>query len=105
MGFNPGGGSGGASNVSGLSDVTLSNPANTQVLSYDSSVAKWKNANAGSGSSPTLANIPAGSNITVDYSGSAYPARPTARTDIVVIWRGPTQPPAMLNGDEWKVTS
>lgn len=38
--------SGGASALSGLSDVTVSNPSNGQVLEYDGTAGKWKNANA-----------------------------------------------------------
>lgn len=96
MGFNPGGGSGGATNVSGLTDVSLNNPANTQVLSYDSAIAKWKNA-ASSGSSPTLANLPSGVTITVMKSSGSWPARPTSRTDIIVQWKGPDPSPSIVS--------
>lgn len=41
MGFNPAGGA-----LSGATDVALSNPATDQVLSYDGSVAKWRNDSA-----------------------------------------------------------
>ena len=42
MGFNPGGGGG----IAGASDVALSSPANNQLLAYEASSAKWKNAGA-----------------------------------------------------------
>ncbi|MDB5163236.1 MAG: hypothetical protein JWO54_147 [Candidatus Saccharibacteria bacterium] len=42
MGFGSGGS--GGSSVAGSNDVALSNPANTEVLSYDSATSKWKNA-------------------------------------------------------------
>ena len=38
MGFNPAGGA-----LSGASDVALSNPANTHVMSFNGAVAKWQN--------------------------------------------------------------
>ena len=46
MGFGSSGG--GQGSVSGSSDVALNNPADSQVLSYDTSSAKWQNTTAGS---------------------------------------------------------
>lgn len=37
------GGGGGATSLSGLDDVSLSTPANNQVLKFDSATSKWKN--------------------------------------------------------------
>lgn len=55
----------------------------------------------------TLVNAAPGTYAIADYvfaATNAYPARPTARTDITVVWRGPTSPASgMLAGDEWKV--
>ena len=48
MGFGGSGGGGGGS-VASSSDVALNSPTNNQVLTYDSSLAKWKNATGGSG--------------------------------------------------------
>lgn len=42
MGFNNGGG--GSASISGASDAALNNPQNSQVLTYDTAAAKWKNA-------------------------------------------------------------
>lgn len=39
----PGGGGGGSSTLSGLTDVTVTSPANNQLLQYDFSTGKWKN--------------------------------------------------------------
>lgn len=52
---------------------------------------------------PTIENIPAGSTLTVFESGGAYPARPTSRTDVTVVWVGSTDPVAVaLDGvDAW----
>jgi hypothetical protein len=46
MGFVAGGGSG---SISGSTDVALNNTANNQVLTYDGTLGKWKNANNASG--------------------------------------------------------
>jgi hypothetical protein len=43
MGFNMGGG-GTPPSIAAGTDVALSNPANNQVLTYDNSIEKWKNA-------------------------------------------------------------
>lgn len=157
MSFNPGGGGG----ISGASDVALSTPQNSQVLTYDSSVAKWKNQNSAGGSSAATAitfapdangdlvatnvqaalveldvekaplshghnasdvnsgtlsieRMPQGATITIDKAkatfGSAAGAwptsRPSARIDIVFVWKGDTDPGTIaLAGDEWKVTA
>ncbi len=55
MGF--GGSSGGSGSLSGSSDVALSSLANSQVLTYDTAVSKWKNQ--------TL-TLPTGNNTSVD---------------------------------------
>lgn len=35
---------------------------------------------------PAIADLPAGSTLSVVYNGTAWPARPTARTDVIVHW-------------------
>lgn len=53
---------------------------------------------------PPVADLPAGSIIAVHWTGSAWPARPTARTDITVHWIGGTEAnaPSGLSGtDVW----
>lgn len=56
---------------------------------------------AGSLSAVTIADLPAGSVIHVAESGGAY-VRPTARTDVCVIFTGTVDPVAVaLNGDKW----
>lgn len=49
--------SGGASNLSGLSDVNISSPSNNQGLIYDSSTSKWKNANIATGDTVSVTQI------------------------------------------------
>ena len=86
MGFG-GNGSGGGS-VAGSSDVALSGPANNEVLTYDSTSSKWKNAVVSGGvSGPiTVESLPAGVTLSLLFTGGVWPARPTERTDILVQW-------------------
>lgn len=51
-----------------------------------------------------LASLPAGSCVVVTWT-TTEPARPTARTDIVVRWRGPATPANAITGDEFVLTS
>lgn len=95
MGF--GGSGGGGGSIASSSDVALNSPTNAQALTYDSATAKWKNATVSGGSSPTVETIPAGSTLTVQKSGGIWPARPTARTDVVVQWKGPDPSPAIVS--------
>ena len=69
-----------------------------QVLTADSSQntgLAW--TTSPTGTAPTLANIPSGSTITVAYTGSSWPARPTSRTDIIVQWKGPDPSPPIVS--------
>jgi hypothetical protein len=91
-----GGGGSGSGSIAGASDVTLNSPADTQVLTYNSSTSKWINANS-TGGSPTYANLPAGSTLTVAKSGGVWPARPTSRTDIIVQWKGADPSPSIVS--------
>lgn len=70
MGFSPAGG-----DISGADDVALSNPANNQVLTYDGTIAKWKNAAAsatprGSQAFTYSGNISVGTGIMPLYNDS-----------------------------------
>lgn len=46
-----GGGGGGSSTLAGLTDTSISSPANGQVLKYNSTSSKWENANESGGGS------------------------------------------------------
>lgn len=59
--------SGGSTTLAGLTDVSITSPANGQVLTYVSSASKWENQNASGGAS----------NITPD----THPSSPTAWDD------------------------
>ena len=76
--------SGTGTGIENADDVFFNNVSDNDTLSYNSSTAKWNNEQP-TGGNPTLATLPAGSTITVKYSGS-WPARPTSRTDIIVQW-------------------
>lgn len=84
MSFNPDAGT--PSSIAGSSDVALDSLQNDQVLAYDQSAAKWQNKVGGG--APTLANLPAGSTLTVwwDTDEAVWPSRPTERTDIYIRW-------------------
>jgi len=71
------------------------------------------NSSSGSPGTPTLANIPAGSVISV-IKNVNWPARPTTRADVTVIWIGADPSPAiisvpgtggMLNGSDLRITT
>lgn len=87
MGF---GGSGGGGNgaIGSATDVALNNPANNQVLTYDGSVGKWKNAIAASGSSELLV---------IKYASGQYPALPATKPAGVtlILFKGPLQPTSL----------
>lgn len=65
----------------------------------------------GGGTSPTLANIPAGSTITVlKDATTGWPTRPTTRTDVIVAWKGADPSPAigtggMLNNVDYRLVT
>jgi hypothetical protein len=53
------------------------------------------------GGAPTLANIPAGSTLTVIEAAGTY-IRPTARADVIVRFQGVSNPGTIaLENDEW----
>lgn len=51
---------------------------------------------AAPGGAVTYETVPAGATFTIDRSGGAWPARPTARTDVVIRWRGVAPPPTLV---------
>ena len=76
MGFGGGGGSGGT--IGSATDVALSSPANGQVLTYNSGVAKWQNQ-ASSGGSNATTGAPGLVQLAGDLGGTATsPTTPTA---------------------------
>lgn len=63
-------GGGGATNLNGLSDVEVSSPSNGQVLSYDSSTAKWENGSVPIASANTVGGIKVGQNLSIQSDGT-----------------------------------
>ena len=47
--------------------------------------------------------MPAGTIIAAKWTGSAWPTRPTSRTDVTVQWIGGSEsnPPPGISGDVW----
>lgn len=82
--------------IAAATDTVLSSPQNNQVLTYNSGTSKWINA-AAPGGSVTVANLPAGTTLTVSKSGGTWPARPTSRTDIIVQWKGADPSPSIVS--------
>lgn len=96
MGF--GGSGGGSGSVAGSSDVALNNPADSQVLSYNASTSKWKNATITQGGGATAGFV------YYTTASSSWPSRPVSATP--VMWVSTTdstalQPTDMVIGDMW----
>jgi len=72
-------GGGGASAVSELTDVSLNNLSNNQILKYNSTLNKWENAN-GSGGSSIIPNPSSDATSTlekIDIDGTVYDLKDT----------------------------
>lgn len=87
------GGGGGSSTLDGLTDVDASSPSTNQFLRW--SGTQWEPG------SISVSVIPAGSVLNVKETGGAY-TRPTARTDVTVIFTGVSDPGSVaIDGDKW----
>jgi hypothetical protein len=62
-----GGGGGGASNLNGLSDVTISSVQNNDLLKYNSTAGVWQNTNLGISVTPTLSGASTTNNTKTLY--------------------------------------
>ena len=62
-----GGGGGGASNLNGLSDVTISSVQNNDLLKYNSTAGEWQNTNLGISVTPTLSGASTTNNTKILY--------------------------------------
>ena len=59
------GGGGGATNLTGLSDVTISSVQNNDLLMYNSTASEWQNTNLGLTIDPSISSITAGGSSTI----------------------------------------
>lgn len=84
MAFNQGGS--GSSSISGANDVALSGAADAQLLAYDASVQKWKNA-----ARPAI--------VPVLSTASSRPSVPAG--SVVMIIGGTARPSWSAPGDLW----
>lgn len=67
------------------------------ILDYDALAGTLTINSAASGlTSVTYADLPAGTTVTVLKSGGVWPARPTARADLIVAWKGADPDPAIV---------
>jgi hypothetical protein len=69
----------------------LSNKPTILALGTTSTTAKAGNY------MPSIADLPSGSTITVLKSSNTWPIRPTARTDIIVQWKGADPSPVIVS--------
>jgi hypothetical protein len=84
----------------GLITVTNDDAADTITVSTlataNSTDAQLRDRTTHTGLMP-VSGLPPGSTLTVQKSGTTWPARPTSRTDIFVIWKGPDPSPAIVS--------
>lgn len=84
---------------------TITVPDNSFAISKVSGLQTALNGKAASSHSHAIADLPANTVFSAYWTGSAWPARPTARTDVPVLWIGGTEanpPSAAVNGkDIW----
>lgn len=66
--------------IKDLSDVDITTPTNGQILKYDSSASKWKNANESSGGllPHLIINSETGATVTATLGGTTYTATETS---------------------------
>lgn len=91
MGFNPG--SNGA--LSSATDVAFNSLQNEEVLTYDTTAAKWQNAASASGATD-LSVTTAASTMTVNSSTGANATLPAATTTVAGVFTGADK--TKLNG-------
>lgn len=77
-----------------ISDLTATGTRNSTTFLRGDGV--WA-VPTGSGGSPTIDTMPAGTTVTVLKAGSTWPARPTSRTDIIVAWKGADPSPTIVS--------
>lgn len=93
--------SSGSLDIEGMMDHlgTVGLVAGTNIeLQYDDVVGEISiNADSGGLSSVAIADLPAGTTLTVLKSGGVWPSRPTSRSDIIVQWKGADPDPSIVS--------
>lgn len=82
MGF--GGSGGGSSAIAGASDVALNNPADSHVLSYDSSTTKWSNASSGAIARVAITAQTASYTLVLSDAGKAVEITSASATNVTI---------------------
>lgn len=77
----------GSTVLSGMTDAAITSPANTQVLTYDSSISKWKNAPIPAGTAPSVRASSSNSGTTGTSATVTVPATAVAG-DLLLVFVG-----------------
>ena len=103
---------GGAGTLSGLTDTTISTPADDQVLTYDSTTGKWINANPSAGGhtmipvTNDIATVAALTDGTDNYVINAYTAKRYSNAEVTTILTTASQDTDTIgywtSDDSWK---
>ncbi len=80
----------------GAADLYRVSPSIGEHRAVAARVTALETAPPPGGGSVTYETVPPGSTFTLDRSGGAWPARPTARTDVVIRWRGVSPAPPLV---------
>lgn len=91
-----GGGGGGSFNLAGANDVALSNPSDSQVLSYNAALDKWQNQIAGS-----AADLIAHENAADPHAAAKYCIMPDGGRHLWTRTTAPTAGDGAIDGDVW----
>lgn len=89
-----------------LADGEMGLESDTGKFKFGNGVQTWSarpyattGSGGGGGGGVTVENLPAGSVVMVKKTGTTWPARPTTRTDLVVVWQGTEpSPPIVTSG-------
>jgi hypothetical protein len=78
-------------------EVNLVEGSNVTITATDDVVNNRVNVTIAAAATISIDNLPAGTTLTVLKSGGVWPDRPTARSDIIVQWKGPDPSPPIIS--------
>ena len=84
MGFGGTGGGSGSGSISGAADVALSNPADSQLLGYDSSSSKWVNLPSSDASLVAIRSVTASTTLVLGDTMNAVEVNASGATTVTV---------------------